>query len=650
MPDFEFRKEQTEMAEKVHSALWNSENLIIEAGTGVGKSLAYLIPAAIYSLENEKTVVISTETKALQNQLLKKDIPVVAKVLGTELKAEIALGANNYVCKRKLSQVITNGTFGPEMTDYLKEFYAWEKETETGIKSEYRGFASSDFWNRITRESDNCLGKDCPNFPVSYYFLEKEKWKKSNILIVNHHLLARHIAGDFKILPDFTNIIVDEAHNFPDILGKAFGKETSYEEILNLLNYIYTPEKKTGVFQKVRSEALQSEISKLSSTAHLKLVGFFNKLITQSPIGFSGSQRITKNLSLDEGALEDTLYDIADKLSISSKEYNRESENSSEKETSLELEMSAGRLKDTAEILESFRKNNDPELVVWLDSPDQRKEERFQTIHIQPLNPDKIVTDSFLPRLENITFTSATLSSGKKDFKFFRKNIGDIPADEVILNSPFHYEKNSLLYLPRSMRDPASQGDEFHADLIQLIPHLLDLTSGNTFVLFTSFKSLNTVYEAINEDSKYPLFSQSILGPENAKIEFLNTPNSVLFGVSTFWQGIDVKGDRLKSVIIAKLPFQPPGEPVLEAKIEEMKRANGNPFADVQLPHCILTLKQGFGRLIRSQTDTGIVSILDPRIQTKSYGRTILESLPAAKRVFSFKELRQEYEKLPKYI
>ena len=259
--DYEYRPEQVDMSIQVEKALENSEILLIEAGTGVGKSLAYLLPASLYSLQTGKKVVISTETIALQNQLISKDIPLVREILNKDIKAEIALGSSNYICKRKMDHTISNGNFGIEMNDYLNDFYKWEKKTQTGIKSEYRGFYTQEFWGKVSRESENCLARKCPNYDISYYFLEKEKWKNANLLIINHYLLASHIAGDLKILPEFQNLIIDEAHNFPDITGRSFRITIIYEDILNILNFIGGKDKKnTGLLGKIDNSLKSNKI------------------------------------------------------------------------------------------------------------------------------------------------------------------------------------------------------------------------------------------------------------------------------------------------------------------------------------------------------------------------------------------------------
>jgi ATP-dependent DNA helicase DinG len=643
--DFEPRQEQILMSKAVETSFAERENLFVEAGTGVGKSLAYLIPAAIHALKTGEKVVISTETIALQNQLISKDIPLLKEILEQDLVAEIAFGASNYVCKRKLNNVIQSGTFPIEMTKHLKDFYDWEKETESGIKSEYKGIATNDFWAAITRDADSCLGRKCPNFGVSYYFLEKEKWARANILIVNHHLLAANIASEFKILPEFSTLIIDEAHSFPDILGKSFGLETSYEEITRLLFYMNGSEKRPGYIHRLDKIKFKSEIISSIDTISKSMIVFFNKIFSEVPNAFQ-TARMMKKCKLDGGELEEMLSDLAVSLEKAKNSYSKDSEDIVEKEIYLDLENSIKKLTEHESILSQFRKNDDKNLVVWVEPPNQNKQEKFMKIFMEPLYPEKIVEEKMIPNLQNIVFTSATLSTGKNDFTYFKNKIGNLDTSEMILDSPFPYSKNCLLYLPKNIRDPKEFEEEYHDDISLLIPMLLDLTNGNTFVLFTSFKSLEKVYNAVAPNVSYPIFSQKELGAEKAKAEYLRTDNSVLFGVSTFWQGIDIKGDKLRSVIITKLPFQPPNEPVLEARMDELKKKNRNSFFEMQLPYAILTLKQGFGRLIRSKTDIGIVSLLDPRIQTKGYGKNVLDALPKAKRVFSLKDLKVEYKKL----
>ncbi|MBM9547292.1 helicase [Leptospira sp. 201903074] len=645
--DYEVRKEQMEMATSIESAFNTGSNWVIEAGTGVGKSLAYLIPSALFSLENECTVVVSTETKALQDQLLYKDIPLVSEALGVPVNAMVALGASNYLCKRKYNRVMERGDFGPEMESSLPYFVNWEKQTTTGIRAEYDGFLSNSFWNSVSRESDNCLGRNCPNFSSSYYFLEKEKWKKANILIVNHHLLASHLAGDFKILPPFSQLVIDEAHAFPEIVGRAFGSEIRYDLLMNLLHYLYFPEKRTGLVLKLKnSEKIIKSVEASIGYAN----DLFRMLLSAIPLQFNQfSTRHTERLKLDNGALEDTLADLASQLESLLTKYKKDSEDMEEKELALGLEMVSGNLKKASSFLNDFRLKTNPNLVFWIEPPPQSSKDPFYYLFSQPKNTDEILANTLFPNMDSVVMTSATLSPTAGNFQYFLKEVGTTEVKTKTLASPFAYNTHSLLFVPKQVADPVQDPKRNKTDLSYWITRLLKLSEGDAFVLFTSNKLLSELYEELRNQVPYPIFSQTEMGPIAAKREFLANEKSVLFGVSSFWQGVDIKGDKLRNVIVTKLPFQVPTEPVLQAKMEDMERKGKSPFWEMQVPKTCLLLRQGFGRLIRSQSDTGMVSILDPRVHTKSYGKNVLQSLPkGVPLITEFNELERKFNLLPK--
>ncbi|TGL04263.1 helicase [Leptospira bouyouniensis] len=645
--DYEVRKEQMEMSQSIESAFNTGNHWVIEAGTGVGKSLAYLIPSALFSLENECTVVVSTETKSLQDQLLYKDIPLVSEALGVPINAMVALGASNYLCKRKYNRVMERGDFGPEMESSIQYFVNWEKQTESGIRAEYDGYLSNSFWSNVARESDNCLGRNCPNFSSSYYFLEKEKWKKANILIVNHHLLASHLAGDFKLLPPFSQLVIDEAHVFPEIVGKAFGSEIRYEFLLNLLHYLYFPEKRTGLVLKIKSnEKIIKQVEASISYAN----DFFRMLLSAIPLQFNQfSTRHTDRIKLDNGALEDTLGELSSTLEGMLSKYKKDSDDMEEKELALGLEMVSGNLKKASSFLTDFRLKTNPNLVFWIEPPPQSAKDPFYYLFSQPKNTDEILANTLFPNMDSVVLTSATLSPSAGNFQYFLKEVGTSDVKTKTLNSPFHYNTHSLLYVPKQIADPVSDPKRNKTDLSYWITRLLKLSEGDAFVLFTSNKLLSELYEEIRNLVPYPIFAQTEMGPIAAKREFLANEKSVLFGVSSFWQGVDIKGDKLRNVIVTKLPFQVPTEPVLQAKMEDMEKKGKSPFWEMQVPKTCLLLRQGFGRLIRSQSDTGMVSILDPRIHTKSYGKNVLQSLPkGVPLITEFNELERKFHLLPK--
>ncbi|WP_411822658.1 ATP-dependent DNA helicase [Leptospira sp. 'Mane'] len=646
--DYEARPEQVSMALAVESALLKGQSLAVEAGTGVGKSLAYLIPAALYSIENDCIVAISTETKSLQDQILKKDIALVSEALGQEVRAHVALGANNYLCKRKYGKVMDRGDFGPEMEKEIDHFVKWERATETGIRSEYDGFVSGSFWNSIGRESENCLSRNCPNFSSSYYFLEKEKWKKANILIINHHLLASHLAGDFRILPPFQHLVIDEAHSFPEVVGKAFGSELKYELLINLLHYLYHPEKKTGFASKLpdkKKDIITEAIQKTESYAS----DFFRLLFSEIPLNFQFSFRHTKRIKADDGALEDSLYDLSEICLGMLEKYKKDSEDNDEKEIALALEMVGTQTKKAASFVEEFRTKKNSNLVFWIEAPNQTAKDRYYHLFSQPKNTEEILSKSLFPNMESVVMTSATLSPTPGNFQYFLKEIGTKDVQTKTLASPFAYNTHSVLFVPKQVADPVSDPNRNKIDVSFWVEKLINLSKGDAFVLFTSNKLLNEIYENLVDKVDFPLFSQVHLGPIQAKREFMETKQSVLFGVSSFWQGIDIKGDKLRNVIITKLPFQVPTEPVLQAKMEDMEKEGKSPFWEMQVPKTCLLLRQGFGRLIRSSFDTGMVSILDPRVHTKSYGKNVIQSLPKGVPVVTeFTELERKFNNLPK--
>lgn len=646
--DYEPRKEQISMGESVESAFEKGQHLVVEAGTGVGKSLAYLIPAALFALENETTVVISTETKSLQDQIFEKDINIVREVINKDITAHVALGANNYLCKRKYSKVMDRGEFGVEMESEIDTFVKWEKMTESGIRSEYKGFLSNSFWNQVGRDADNCLARNCPNFSSSYYFLEKEKWKKANILIVNHHLLASHMAGDFRILPPFKHLVIDEAHAFPEIVGRAFGSEVKYEVILNLLHYIFHPEKKSGLALKL-PDIKRTKLIEAIDKSLIHLTDFFRLLFSEIPLNFQFSFRHTNRIKVDDGVLEDSLYDTSELLLQFLETYKKDSEDADEKEMAIGLEMVGVNLKKASSFIEEFRTKTNQNLVFWIEAPHQNSKERYYHLYSQPKNTEEILSKSLFPNMESVVLTSATLSPSPGNFQYFLKEIGTQDVLTKTLDSPFSYKTHSLLFVPKNIADPTTNAQKNKTDLCFWIQKLVTLSQGDAFVLFTSNKLLQEVYEELSQKLDFPVFSQTQLGAIQAKREFLETKGSVLFGVSSFWQGVDIKGDKLRNVIITKLPFQVPTEPVLQAKMEDMERSGKSPFWEMQVPKTCLQLRQGFGRLIRSSKDTGMVSILDPRIHTKSYGKNVIQSLPKGVPVVTeFDELERKFKNLPK--
>jgi len=610
--DYEYRPQQEKMARAVREALDDERIALIEAGTGVGKTLAYLIPLLHYAVTTGKRVVVSTETRSLQKQIIEKDLPVAQKILEHEVLAEVCYGSSNYVCKRRLNEILKKGEFGAEMVDAIEPFTRWEARSETGVVLDYDGFVSPSFIQKVTRDPDQCRGRKCPYYDLSHYYRAKEKWKNANLLIVNHSLLCSHIALDSKLLPEFHALVIDESHRFPEIFLKSFELTFGLQELSALFRTLRFP----------KTEALET----------------FIRYISGEHLLFSGQRkRITLPLTATNvnpllGDLDLLSEEVTEKLELLS---NGDPDGEVSEET-IRMTIQKRRLAEIRTILESFLAPDPTGVVLWLSRFDQETRINY-FFHRAPARTGEMIRELLLERLPSVVMTSATLTT-TGNFDYFRREIGSgsgSGADEtkklleLKLDSPFDYKKRVLFYLPEAMPDPVKTESEFLIRAADEIERLVTLSDGGAFVLFTSIKSLNQVHTLLAERSlSQPLISQTVHGPTGALSRFLQQERSVLLGLATFWQGIDIPGDELRLVIIVKIPFRVPDDPVLESRMELEKKEGRNPFLTLQLPGAIIQIKQGFGRLIRSARDRGVVAILDPRMRTRSYGREILKSIP----------------------
>ena len=747
-PAYQWRPQQEEMARGVTRTLREDNILLVEAGTGVGKTLAYLLPLCYYALENDVRVAVSTETRSLQKQILEKDIPTIEKILGRSIAAEVCMGASNYVCKRKLSRVVERGDFGPDMAEHLSDFIDWESATEAGSRQDYTGFVTNDFWNRVTRESDNCLGRRCPNYDESYYFVAREKWKRAKVLIVNHSLLSAHISMEGKLLPEFKHVVIDEAHRFPEIYLSSFQNNMSLGELYTLfkgLGAVATPFQDTlEAFHKEvrdsldlfpgRSKRLKTGLNTVHGGELIKNIEGLVKDTEQKLEGLGKGNHKLFGDDEDEGEAELEGSALEDDDGVDSMD-----------ELKLKTTMRLERLRNVLHVLGEIVKGPGHEEVHWV-SRREKDRNHYYEMTLSPVYTGDLMRVNFLDDFKSVIFTSATLSSSGKDpFAYFKRELGvfadpdltlpeenfrrvekDAFADSVRstmntladeeraleesekppplkprrtrsgpsaanseigesdteeesgsgdetevdeeeleeeqfrpahsrlmslwLDSPFDYSRRSILYLPRSIPDPTKEEEQFHQAAARLIAYLLELTEGGAFILFTSQRSLKLVHELLEEseemDKSVELFSQSRLGAPAALAGFMESKQGALLGLATFWQGIDIPGDKLRLVILVRLPFRVPDEPVLEARMDLARNKGGNPFFNLQLPQAIIALKQGFGRLIRTAADRGAVCIIDPRVTTRSYGRDIISALPPARRAMKFGELKRAYLEL----
>jgi len=634
-PNYKIRAGQIKLAEEIYKTIKNQAYLIAEAGTGTGKTLAYLLPSLIYALEEKDyKILISTETKALQNQILSKDIPLLEKLLKIKIPAEICLGSNNYVCKRRLYNFANSQELPPQYISILEKFLKWEKESSNGIIYNYPNELPKDFINEVVRNPNLCLANNCPNFEKSFYFLEKEKWKKAKILIVNHHLLSAHIESNFSLLPKFHIAIIDEAHSFPSIYRDSNVQNLSFRELHHFIKKF----KLEGILLdslKQFQEDIQNQIIKDQKEDKFRL---------EKSLEINSLYQFINAIEKAKQKLEDQLKQEQDLFS------NADFSEKSEKE--VEFINAIETLNQVINLLDIFYEGPIYNRVHFIE---------YNTVDLKLcvsyVDVGEFIYEKFLKKIDSCIFTSATLAINS-NFDFFINKIGLIKFKDnqeylktLVVPSPFNYKEQALLYIPKHLEDPSDL--EFLNQSIKEIYQLIDLVNGNTLVIFTSKSNLNYVYKQIIANygeelnhKKIQIYSQEVLGAQQSLQRYLNDERGVLFGLESFRQGIDLAGDKLKCVILVKLPFSVPTDPVQQAQIELEKEKERNPFLTIQIPEMIIKLKQGMGRLIRTETDKGIIAILDPRIYTKKYGELILKSLGEYKLIKTYAELKNSYNHL----
>jgi ATP-dependent DNA helicase DinG len=607
---YEFRKGQLEMAQAVERAIEESRHLIVEAGTGTGKTLAYLLPA----LRSGRRVIISTGTKNLQEQLYFKDIPFLESLLGP-LRVTYMKGRANYLCRHKLyalrSQPILNGL--EEISQY-QAIAEWEKTTETGDRAEIDNLPeASAVWPKLDARSEACLGQKCQDYERCFITEMRRKAAESDIIIVNHHLFFADLAikqqaraaPDAGVLPDSTVVIFDEAHELEDVASSYFGISLSnvrFEELARDIEITLRTK-----------DALKVEMVQAAQMLRERARMFFGSL----PRGSANEGR-TPFVERDE--FLETNGDLYLGVTNALHRLEKELEQLRGVDEASPLKKRAA---DVREQLKFVLEAGDRNTVFWIE----RRGGKNMTVHLQatPIDVSALLGELLFENFGTVVLTSATLTV-QGGFAHFRKRLGLEEARELVIPSHFQYERQALLYLPPHMPDPREP--DFAVEATARIRRILEITEGRAFCLFTSYQQMRDVYERLLSEVGFPLLLQGT-APKKALIEeFRNTPNAVLFGTSSFWQGVDVQGEALSCVIIDRLPFAVPSDPVVQARMRAIEESGGNPFFDFQIPAAVITLKQGFGRLIRSMEDRGVLVLLDPRLQQKRYGKVFLDSLP----------------------
>ncbi|HYN86687.1 MAG TPA: ATP-dependent DNA helicase [Pyrinomonadaceae bacterium] len=638
-PDYEYRPGQVEMAEAVLRAFEERRHLIVEAGTGTGKTLAYLVPAVAAAASRGQRVVISTGTKNLQEQLMEKDVPFLQRVLPRKFSAAYMKGRSNYACLQRTKRAETTPILdGLDDVDHFDLVRRWTRDSETGDRAELTELPENlSFWRHIDARSETCLGQKCPDYDPCFITRMRQRASDADIVVVNHHLFFADLAlrgGDYgQVIPDYSAVIFDEAHQIEDVAAEYFGAQVSNYQIEDLLRDMANlPITDVGANRELNRSA-----GRLQRFSESFWVGFAREGRVEEgryPLVPGTFARKGRGGEIEATALGDAYLGLDGALQ------RMETTLDALRDKPVEVENIVRRIREARFNLEFVVAGDDRRYVYWIE-----RRGRGTFLRASPIDVSSLLQDKLFERVETVVLTSATLASAGS-FNFIRERLGLVEeTDELVAASGYDYERQAVLYLPPRMPDPRSP--QFLDAAADEVVRLLDITEGRAFVLSTSFSGMNALYERVAPRVSYPCFVQGSASKAGLLEKFRQTPGAVLFATQSFWQGVDVRGRQLSCVIVDKLPFAVPTDPVVAARQRFIEEQGGSSFYEYSVPQAIISLKQGLGRLIRSATDRGVLAVLDPRLRTQAYGRLFLRSLPPCRKTSDLREVARVFEDVP---
>src|SRR5213595_2653707 len=623
--NFEFRPQQQEMAAAVAQALEEERHLVVEAGTGVGKSLAYLAPAILFALEQHKKAIVSTHTINLQEQLLYKDIPILKKILPVEFEAALMKGRQNYLCPRRLERALqqANELFtGPEQNE-VKRLAEWARTTRDGSLSDLSVEPDPKVWVQVCSEPHICTKKTCGRDMRCFYHNARKRFEAADLVVINHTLLfvllddpdemAERESG-FMFPNDF--LILDEAHTVENVASRQIGIRISQYGLRSTIQRLYNARTRKGLFTVTRD----AEGVRLAAELVDDAEKFFAAV--ESKCDFKKGREFRVR---DADLVPDT---ITSRLTALQARVSEVVKRADDEFLKAELQEYARRIRDARTGVAAFLEQSAREHVYWVERTG--KIAQFLTLNAAPIDIAPVLRRMIFRDNCSCIMTSATLSVGRPDLAYFRGRTGGTEAEALELGSPFDFQRQMKMFVVQKMPDPRDAA--YHRELERWIAHFVKQTDGRAFVLFTNYRDMQQVAGAMQKffvENSMNLLVQGAGAPRSKLLEqFKSTPGAVLFGTDSFWGGVDVPGEALSNVIITRLPFAVPDHPLIEAKLELIEERGGDPFTEYSLPEAILKLRQGVGRLIRTKSDQGIIVILDSRVLTRPYGRAFLQALP----------------------